>query len=450
MTLPSEGSGAEPPPWRRGLVWLLFLGPFFFLSYGFANWLAARRGIDAALVFAWERRIPFLAWTIVPYWSIDLLYGLSLLTGRNRREVDRHALRLLSAQLISVACFLIFPLRFTFTRPDADGLFGALFTLLASFDQPYNQAPSLHVALLAILWVHYARLVNGPWRIVLHGWFGLIGVSVLTTYQHHFIDLPTGLLVGLLCLWLWPDDRPSPLAGLQLSPSPLRRLLALAYLIGSGLLAAAAVHFGGGTLWLFWGSTALALVAANYAALGADGFQKRDGRPSLAATLLLVPYLAGAWLNSRAWTRRHPGPTLIADGVWLGRMPTRRDMLRGGFAGLCDVSAELPAPRGTWRYVNLPWLDLVVPTPEQLAEAARHIESLREPGPVLVCCALGYGRSAAAVAAWLLYSGRADNADAALDRVRSRHPGVALGPAQRAALAACLRTSIHQRERNDP
>jgi hypothetical protein len=28
----------------------------------------------------------------------------------------------------------------------------------------------------------------------------------MTTYQHHFIDIPTGFLLGLLCLWLWPRE----------------------------------------------------------------------------------------------------------------------------------------------------------------------------------------------------------------------------------------------------
>jgi protein-tyrosine phosphatase/membrane-associated phospholipid phosphatase len=430
----SASSGPAPPVWRRGLVWLLFLGPFFFLSYGFANWLAARREISTALFFAWERQIPFLAWTIAPYWSIDLLYGVSLLTCRNLRQVDRLALRLLSAQLIAVTCFVFFPLRFAFARPETTGLFGAMFNLLASFDRPYNQAPSLHVALLAILWVHYASLANGAWRVLLHGWFGLIGLSVLTTYQHHFIDLPTGLLAGLLCLWLWPTQQPSPLAGLRLTASPDRRRLALVYLTSAGVLSVVAIKLGGGELWLLWGSAALALLAANYAAIGPAGFQKWQGRLSPAASLLFAPYWLGAWLNSRVWTHRHPGPDLIADGVWLGRMPSRRDMKDGAFAGLCDLSAELPAPRGPWRYVNLPWLDLVTPTAAQLADAARHIESLREHGPVLVCCALGYGRSAAAVAAWLLHSGSAADPAAAFELIRARRPGVAFSP-------ACLRAA---------
>ncbi|MGA3828214.1 serine/threonine protein phosphatase, partial [Pseudomonas chlororaphis] len=80
--------------------------------------------------------------------------------------------------------------RFTFQRPELYGLFGWLFDLLACFDKPFNQAPSLHIALLVVLWFCYARHVQGTWRWLVHGWFALIGVSVMTTYQHHFIDLP--------------------------------------------------------------------------------------------------------------------------------------------------------------------------------------------------------------------------------------------------------------------
>ncbi|MFY1080010.1 hypothetical protein ACNF5D_28615, partial [Escherichia coli] len=70
-------------------------------------------------------------------------------------------------------------------------------------------------------------------------------------------------------------------------------------------------------------------------------------------------------------------------------------------------------------YASVPMLDLVVPAPEQLREAAEAIERLHAHGPLLVCCALGYSRSAASVATWLLRSGRAADADAAVAIVRA-------------------------------
>lgn len=428
---------AEPWAWQRGLLWLLFLGPFFFVSYGFANWWTAAHGLPGDIVFDWERNIPFLAWTILPYWSIDLLYGLSFLLCRSRHEIDRHALRLLTAQLISVACFIAFPLRFTFERPATAGLFGLMFDALTGFDKPFNQAPSLHVSLLVILWVRYAALTPKGWHWIVHFWAGIIGLSVLTTYQHHFIDLPTGALAGLFCLWLWPDRKASPLADLRFTSSPQRRRLAGLYLLGA-LACTLAAWPGGLALWLLWPAVSLGIVAFNYACAGAEGFQKSQGRLSCGATLLLAPYLAGAWLNSRLWTRRHPDPDEIADGVWLGRLPTECEMANHRFAAVLDLAAELPAPPGHWHYVNLAWLDLVAPSRDQLTTAAYQIARLRHKGPVLVCCALGYARSACAVAAWLLATGRAEGVDAALARIAAHHPGVALGPAHRAVLASLL------------
>jgi len=54
--------------WKRAVVWLVLLAPFFFASYGFATWLTAQRDDVGTFVFAWETHMPFWAWTIIPYW----------------------------------------------------------------------------------------------------------------------------------------------------------------------------------------------------------------------------------------------------------------------------------------------------------------------------------------------------------------------------------------------
>ena len=417
----------ERRPRGRAVLWLLGLGVFFYASYGLANWLASLRAEVPVVVFDWERQVPFLGWPIIPYWSVNLFYAASLFVPATRAELDRHAARLVTAQIVAVACFIALPLRFSFERPETTGLPGFLFAVLGGFDRPFNQAPSLHIALLVILWDLYVRHVLGRGgRVVLHAWFALIGLSVLTTYQHHAVDVPTGALLGLLCLWLWPERGMSPLAARPVRERR-RLLLAAAYATASLALSGLAAWGGGWWLWLFWPAISCALVALNYAFVGAGGFGKAaDGTVTLAPCLLLAPYALAARLNARLWTRRAPEPSHVADGVWLGRLPTARDLAAGPFRTVVDLCAEIPLPRWTGRRVALPSLDLVPPAAATLDTAAEAIEAARRHGPVLVCCALGYSRSATAVSAWLIQTGRAADAKAAAAVIRAARRHVVL------------------------
>lgn len=433
----------HPRPWRAALAWLAFLGPFFYLSYGVANWLAARRDDVGAIVFDWERSTPFLAWTIVPYWTINAFYAASLFLCRDRGELGRHARRLLTAQVIAVACFLLFPLTITFERPETNGLPGMMFAALTRFDQPYNQAPSLHIALLVILWDLYRRILPKAWLPVLHAWSLLIGVSVLTTYQHHFIDIPTGALLGWCCVWLWPLRGATPIAAAQLTADPRRRLLALRYALAATVVFLLALGLGGAALWLAWGAVSLLFVAANYAWLGTRGFQKSArGRMSRAARWLYAPYLLGAWLNARLWTRGLPVAGEVADGVWIGRHPRGSELAALGIDRVVDLAAELPAAADV-QATTVAMLDLVRPSLTELRDAAAAIERHRAAGGrVLVHCALGFSRSAAAVAAWLLQSGRARTIDDALELVRRARPNIVLNEDHRHTLVALQQEAL--------
>ncbi|SOY44793.1 phosphatase PAP2/dual specificity phosphatase family protein [Cupriavidus taiwanensis] len=433
-TVPTQaGVDAHPRrPWGLACLLLALAGAFFFSSYGFANWLASQRANVPSFYFAWERGIPFLPWTIVPYWSIDLLYGISFFVWRSRAALFTHVKRLVLAQLVSVACFIAFPLRFSFARPDADGLPGRLFTLLGGFDLPFNQAPSLHISLLVILWVAFAAHLRGGWRWLLHGWFALIGVSVLTTWQHHLIDLPTGALVGWLCVYLLPMQLPAAAAGV---PDARTRQLSRRYGVGAVVALLCAVLAVGASVTLafllLWAALALACVARIYALAAPAWFQKDgDGTMAPGARWVLAPYLLGAFLNSRWWTRRAPQASAIAPGVWVGRFPTTSELRALGADAVLDLSAELPrsatAPGLAYRCV--PVLDLTVPTPQQIGQAVAQLDAWQRQGRrVLVSCALGYSRSALVAAAWLARRQRVRDAGAALAALRQHRPAVVLG-----------------------
>ena len=66
-------------------------------------------------------------------------------------------------------------------------------------DAPFNLFPSLHAALWLLLLEVYARQLHGLVRLVVLGWFALIGLSPMLTHQHHMIDILGGLLLALGC-----------------------------------------------------------------------------------------------------------------------------------------------------------------------------------------------------------------------------------------------------------
>lgn len=400
----------------QGMGWLILLAPFFFLTYGQVNQFTAGRDNIGSLVFGWERDVPFVPLTIIPYWSLDLLYGLSLFVCTSLNEQRRLVCRLVLASLVACAGFLLFPLRFTFTRPEIPGLAGWLFGQLEQFDLPYNQSPSLHIILCWLLCRHFQRHLAGKWQMLNSGWFLLIAVSVLTTWQHHFIDVITGLAVGMVIDWMIPE----PGKWLWRSASAKHRVLATRYLCCS--LACLAGTFL--TAWLWWPTLSLLIVALAYGLLGVDALQKDDkGRLTPAVWWLLLPWRVGMTISMYLYTRHLPAYSPLTDGVFLGTYP-RKPIAQ---QAVLDLTSEFSRSRVTQSvtYYCVPMLDIVNPDEATLRRAVDKLEQLRVThGSVLIHCALGLSRSALVVTAWLMQRYPDLTLERAVEHVRKARPQV--------------------------
>lgn len=417
-------------PWKRSLAWLCFLGPFFFLTYGLANHHTASLGNVDVFVFSWENHIPFWPWTIVPYWSIDALYGLSLFLFTDKRELDRHAARLVMATVVCVTGFLLFPLRFSFERPEiVQPVFRWMFDVLGAFDMPFNQAPSLHLCLLVLLWAAYKRHTPARWKFLVHIWALGIGISVFTTYQHHVIDGITGIPAGLVCCYCIPLVPGRPWAASV--PRKARRLACRYGALGLLVLALALV-LGGWWLLLLWPALCLFVLTGGYLHAGPSIFRKSEGvgpdagKRCTDSRIILAPYEAGARLTRRFFFRAPPA-VAVTPGLWLGGFPR---VLPEETCGIIDLTAEYPrsAVSHGKRYASIPMMDLLPPTAEEIARAVDVYREFRKHGPVLVHCALGMTRSAAVAAVILLEEKTCAGPEEAVEHIRALRPEVTLSP----------------------
>lgn len=218
-------------PTNVRLLHLITISAIFIVAYALSNQWTAQRADIGQGVFEFERAISFVPWTIVPYLSVMGFYAASFFVG-DRAALDRHARLVLVNLALSLVCYALFPLRFQFERPMPDGVCEWLFELLSACDLPYNRAPSLHISVLLILWLRLLPFVAARWQGLLHAWFLLIGASVLTTYQHHLIDIPAGLAVGAVSMFL-------------AAPAVMRARLLVA--VADARLGAAVAHNGGCT-----------------------------------------------------------------------------------------------------------------------------------------------------------------------------------------------------------
>ena len=390
--------------WQQAAVsaWLSF---WFVLIYNGCNYLASQRADVGTCAYDWEINLfPFIPILIIPYWSIDLFYVVAPLLIKSRFELAQHLKRISFGIAVAGVFFLLFPLKLVTPAPPVEGWLKPFFDALGNFNNFYNCAPSLHIVLRTNLLMIYLPLCKGKWRWLLGTWFFLIGASVLFCYQHHVIDVITGQLLGLFCLWLFPSARFEPPRREPNSFINSNPRVGRYYAVGALLLYVATVVSWPGSALLLWPALALSVLAGAYFGGGPSWFRKDQGKQLLGTRLLLNPYRWGAALSAIYFNSGKTPYRELRPGLLFGRRLNETEAKEIEAEAVLDLTAEYDeVPEFLRRdYLNVPILDLTSPSVEQLRQAVEHI---RSHATCYVHCSLGRGRTGAVAAAYLISEG---------------------------------------------
>ena len=422
------------------------LSALFLVVYGGCNWLSTVRSDIHQFYFSWERGIPFVPLLIPAYLSIDLFFIAAPFLCSSEAELRMFARRIAAAIVIAGICFLLVPFQFAFGRPNAEGILGVIFEWFRGIDAPFNLVPSLHAALLLLLADVYLRHLGGLSRVTTLVWFILIGLSPVLTYQHHVIDIIAGVILATYCFYFFPDSR-------LVTPVTPNRRVGIYYLAGALSLTIAALLLRGWLLLLLWPGIALAITAFAYFRGGPNIYRKMAGRLPWSTRLVLGPCLLGQYVSLLYYRRRSGRWDVVTPRLWIGGRLTAaeaRKLVACQVKAVLDLTAEFSesAPLRELVYQNIPILDLTAPTQEQLSAIVLFIENQARSGIVYVHCKIGFSRTAAAAAAYLLASGQAQSVSEALDTVRRARPAAIIRPeivrALREFESRCQRSLVSQ------
>src|SRR4051812_28604492 len=118
MAIIPENEARAGRLWLAALVSMIACGLVFEVFYNGCNWYTTLRTDVRTWSFEWEKQIPFLPAMIVPYWTLNLFFMGSFFVCATFAELRILRTRIGLAILIACGCFLLFPLRLVFPRPE--------------------------------------------------------------------------------------------------------------------------------------------------------------------------------------------------------------------------------------------------------------------------------------------------------------------------------------------
>ncbi len=413
---------------RQQLLASLYCMLLFQLGYATAAIYASRLAFVPAFTFSFERCIPFIPWMILPYMSSGLFFALVPFLCRSRAELWGYAQRFSFITVVSICCFFIFPLRFSFDRPTVENpALGFFFTFLEKYDSPFNQAPSLHVAYACLFWSVIGKQLKGWIKWVLGIWLVLMGLATLTVYQHHLIDVITALILVHVGFILFPSPF-NPFQGnalasgdqhqevlstieartrLKWEVNRRNRGIGHVYFIVGWIVLLLAIWGGEymfGWYFLGWISLVCFAVGRSYFINNPNFLKNENGRIPWFKKVFYAPHQLAYWLIWRFARQKNNPPFMeVLPSCYVGPRASKADLKAFDSDQrliIFDLAAELEevAPlQKRASYCSFPLLDIAAIRGEDaeriLAALVANYQQLQKDEKMMIHCTMGYSRS---------------------------------------------------------
>jgi protein-tyrosine phosphatase len=247
------------------------------------------------------------------------------------------------------------------------------------------------------------KMPNNWWRVGLGIWLLLIITSTLFVFQHHFIDLPTGLIVGFLAVYLFNDRRKHSFFTYFMTPRHLK--MALYYLLASIILILLSFSVSAFFTYPFICTLAVSLL---YAFGLGHLLSTNNGKLKPIQWLLFLPYFLGCKISWGLYKLSLPLLGKVDEKIYIGRFPSYQEYqvindLK--LSHIINLAPELALNKTQFIQHKLPFLDQTMQDPSQLHQVVLLIEKYKSEG-VFIHCALGLSRSILVIWAWMIFSGK--------------------------------------------
>lgn len=179
----------------------LIFAAWFWLVYWSCDYFSYFLDKKYDVTLPLDEYLPFIPFFSFFYMLINPLLILPIIASRDTYECMTVYIVLAISVFIAGIIFVVFPVIPIETPIDHNS---AILQLADFVNLKHNMLPSLHVTLAMIIGLTCAPQLNKLWQLMVWVLVLLIILSTLLTRQHLIADVISGILLSIMCVWIFP------------------------------------------------------------------------------------------------------------------------------------------------------------------------------------------------------------------------------------------------------